>query len=83
MSDDKKERYDNLFVATLKTYRKKLVRSIFKINPLFYMLRWQTRRENVGDIQAVLTAELNSFKLLDKDKKIHIAIKILKVTNQW
>lgn len=73
----------NNFDDLLRRYSKKIMRSIFKVNPIIRMIKIQHRKRNISDIQAILTAEINTFRRLTKDQKIHIAIKILKVTNQW
>lgn len=80
MSEDK---FSELNTIALKYWSKKIQRSIFKMNPFFKLIQVRARKRKIIDIQAILTAEINSFRKLTKDKKVHIAIKILKVTNQW
>lgn len=67
----------------INRYRKKMIRSLFAINPFIRLVRIRARKKNIYNIKAILTAEINSFKLLSEDQKVHIAIKILKVTDQW
>ncbi len=76
-------REDILGFETLKYWRKKIARSIFKINPIIRLIIIRARKRKISDIQAVLKAEINSFKQLSNATKLHIAIKILKVTDQW
>jgi hypothetical protein len=73
----------NILSETLKHYGKIIRRSIFKMNPLLRLLKIRARGKDVQNIQAILLAEVNTFKRLTKSQQIHIAIKILKVTNQW
>jgi hypothetical protein len=75
--------FDDMGKITLKYWGKKIVRSILRSSPLIQLIRIKARKGKIVDIQAVLTAEINTFRRLTKDQKIHIAIKILKVTNQW
>ena len=74
---------EDILGVTLKYWRKKIVRSIFKINPIIRLIMIRARKRKISDIQAVLKAEINSFKRLSNATKLHIAIKILKVTDQW
>jgi len=74
---------EDILGVTLKYWRKKIVRSIFKINPIIRLIMIKARKRKISDIQAVLKAEINSFKRLSNATKLHIAIKILKVTDQW
>ena len=74
---------EELFSETLKLWRKTIARSIIKVNPIIRWITIRARKRKISDIQAVLKAEINSFKRLSNATKLHIAIKILKVTDQW
>ena len=71
------------FSETFRSYCKTISRSIMRTHPMVRMLMMASRKKYIISVQAILKAEINTFKRIGKKRQNHIAIKILKVMDRW